>query len=258
MLDQITPLVLTYNEAPNIARTLSKLAWARRVVVIDSGSNDGTLEILGQNANVEVHRRAFDTFAAQCNFGLSLVTTPWVLSLDADYVMSDDLVKEVSRLMPPSQVVGYRARFAYCVHGHRLRGTLYPPRTVLYRVADAHYENIGHSHRVVVSGEIRQLTGMVDHDDRKSLGRWMESQRRYAGREVAYLMASNPAELGWVDRLRLKMWIAPLVSIPYVLIARGCIFDGWPGWYYAFQRAYAETLMALEIMDHRLEARSDR
>ena len=45
-LDQVTPLLLTYNEEPNIARTLAPLHWARRIVVIDSGSTDRTLELI--------------------------------------------------------------------------------------------------------------------------------------------------------------------------------------------------------------------
>lgn len=42
MLDQITPLILTYNEEPNIGRVLERLTWAREVVVLDSGSTDRT------------------------------------------------------------------------------------------------------------------------------------------------------------------------------------------------------------------------
>jgi glycosyltransferase involved in cell wall biosynthesis len=45
MLDEITPLIITHDEAPNIARTLDKLVWARRIVVIDSGSTDDTVRI---------------------------------------------------------------------------------------------------------------------------------------------------------------------------------------------------------------------
>ena len=82
--DQITPLIITYNEAPNICRTLGKLLWAQRIVVIDSGSTDGTVEILRGYPQVEVIQRPFINAASQCNFGLTQVVSPWVLSLDAD------------------------------------------------------------------------------------------------------------------------------------------------------------------------------
>ena len=83
---EITVLIITYNEARNIERVLSKLGWAQRILVVDSGSTDGTLELLAAHANVDVVHRPFDTFADQCNFGLQQVWTPWALSLDADYV----------------------------------------------------------------------------------------------------------------------------------------------------------------------------
>ena len=92
MLDQITPLILTYNEDPNINRTLKKLTWAKRIIIIDSFSDDATLEILGQYPQVELFQRKFDTHGAQWNFGLGKITTDWVLSLDADYILSDQLI----------------------------------------------------------------------------------------------------------------------------------------------------------------------
>ena len=64
LLDVITPVILTYNEAPNIGRTLSKLSWAKRMVVIDSGSTDATLEIVRATPRTEVIYRPFDNFAS--------------------------------------------------------------------------------------------------------------------------------------------------------------------------------------------------
>ena len=93
-LDDITPLLITHDEIANIQRTLAKLSWARRVVVIDSGSTDGTLELLSKDPRVEVIHRPFDSFAEQCNFGLTKIPTPWVLSMDADYRLSDALIAE--------------------------------------------------------------------------------------------------------------------------------------------------------------------
>jgi glycosyltransferase involved in cell wall biosynthesis len=46
MLDHVTPVLLTHNEVQNITRTLSHLAWAKDIVVVDSGSTDGTLAVL--------------------------------------------------------------------------------------------------------------------------------------------------------------------------------------------------------------------
>ena len=95
MLDQITPLILTHNELSNIERTLSKLAWAKRIVVIDSFSTDGTLDILRCDPRVAVFTHEFVDFAGQCNFGLTQIESAWVLSLDADYELSDELLDEL-------------------------------------------------------------------------------------------------------------------------------------------------------------------
>ncbi len=252
MLDDITPLVITYNEAPNIARTLDRLLWARRIVVIDSGSTDETLEIVRSYPQAEVIHRSFDDFASQCNFGITQVATAWVLSLDADYELSEALVTELRNLRPVETIVGYRARFIYRVYDRPLRGTLYPPRTVLYRKHKASYRNEGHGHRVVITGEIAPLSAVIFHDDRKPLARWIASQQRYACREAEHLLASDPKALGRTDRIRLAAWPAPAAVFIYTLIFKGCLLDGWRGWYYALQRLLAETMIALEIIDRRL------
>jgi hypothetical protein len=51
-------------------------------------------------------------------------------------------------------------------------------------------------------------------------------------------------------------WPAPLAVFFYTLLIKGCVFDGWPGWYYVLQRAFAEILIALEIIDRRLRGNS--
>ena len=153
VVDDITVLILTYNEAPNIGRTLQQLTWAKQILVVDSGSTDETISIVGQYRQATVLMRPFDDFAAQCNFGLSNISSEWVLSLDADYELSADLERELKQLIPPNDVVGYSTKFIYRVYGHSLRATLYPPRTVLYRRSRAQYRNEGHGHRVTIDGQ---------------------------------------------------------------------------------------------------------
>lgn len=252
MIDAITPLLITLDEAPNIARTLDMLSWARRIVVVDSGSVDGTLEILAQYPQVDRFDRPFDSFAGQCNYGLAQIRTEWVLSLDADYELSEELVRELSNLRQLESVAGFRASFVYRINGRALRGNLYPPRIVLHRVGGAHYQNVGHGHQVVISGEVRALIGVIYHDDRKPLSRWLVSQQRYAQLEADYLLNAAPQSLSTSARIRRMAWPAPVLVFLYALIVKRCLLDGWRGWYYALQRLLAETLIALEIIDQRL------
>jgi glycosyltransferase involved in cell wall biosynthesis len=255
MLEDVTPLIITYNEESNIGRTLERLGWARRIVVIDSGSGDKTLEIVRSYPQAEVIHRQFDNFAEQCNFGNAQATTPWVLSLDADYELSGEFVTELRDLDPDTGIGGYRARFIYRVYGRPLRGTLYPPRVVLYRREQAYYQNEGHGHRVVVPGKIHPLSSVIFHDDRKPLARWFNSQLRYAREEADYLIEENRKSLRTADKIRLAALPSPLLVFLYTLLVKGCLLDGWAGWYYALQRFLAEALISLEIIDRRLRGK---
>ena len=259
-LGNVTAMILTYNEAPNIDRTLSKLGALRRIIVIDSGSNDGTQEIIARHGNAEVFVRAFDNFAGQCNFGLALarLDTDWVLALDADYVMSDDLLNELAMLVPPDDVVGYRAHFRYAIFGHAIRSGVYPAHVVLLRKQRAHYAQNGHSQKVVVDGQIEDLSACIYHDDRKPLARWLESQKSYAGHEADHLEQDARGTLRWQDRIRLMVGVAPPLMFLYVYLIRGGFLDGRHGLYYALQRAYAELLLSLELLDRRLRPRAGR
>jgi hypothetical protein len=172
--------------------------------------------------------------------------------MDADYEMSDRLVEELLNLREMEEVAGYRASFVYRIHGRPLRGTLYPPRIVLYRAKSARYANEGHGHRVVVSGEVRALRGVIYHDDRKPLWRWLASQQSYARLEADYLLTADAGVLSASDRLRRMAWPAPIVVFFYVLIVKGGLFDGWPGWFYTVQRVLVEFMIALELIDRRL------
>ncbi len=255
--ESLTAVVLTRDEAPNITRCLEKLRWVPRVLVVDSFSTDETATIAGRFANTEVVQRAFDSFAGQCNHALQLVGTEWVLSLDADYAVSEELRDEILRLSPPD-AAGYRAAFTYCIHGRPLRGTLYPARTVLYRRPCARYEDSGHGHKVRINGRVEDLKGRILHDDRKPFSRWLRNQISYARQEADYLESARGEELGVVDKLRRAIIPAPLAVGFYALLVKLCVLDGWPGWHYTMQRVLAEVLISLELVDRRLGRNSQR
>lgn len=247
----VTPLVLTWNEAPNISRCLQRLAWAERVLVLDSGSTDETAPLVRQFPNAELHERVFDDHTTQWNHGLDLARTPWVLALDADYVLPEGFADEIRSLEPGGDHDAYFARFRYCIGGRPLRGALYPPRAVLFRKDRCHYVPDGHTQKLHIPGSAGMLRSMIDHDDRKPLSRWFVSQDHYAKLEAVKLWNTSASDLRLQDRLRLTMVAAPVATFFYCLFVKGLIFDGWRGWFYTWQRVMAEVMLALRLLERK-------
>ena len=250
-LGQVTPVVLTFNEAPNIGRSLERLRDFSEVLVIDSGSTDETLNIVATFSNARIVHRPFDSFSGQWNFALREcgVETEWLLALDADYLLGDDILDELAELDPPDNVVAYRIAFDYAVFGRKLSSTLYPPLLALYRHAQVSYVQDGHCMRAQFTGDSGELRHRIVHDDRKPLSRWLASQAKYADQEAELLLQRNFSDLRVQDKLRRMMVITPWLVPLYVLIIGRAFFDGWPGWYYALHRGIAEAVLALRLME---------
>lgn len=253
MID-ITVVILTFNEAPNLARTLGRVSWAKDVVVVDSGSTDDTREIAARHPNVRVFVRAFTSHADQWNYGLTGtgITSEWVLALDADFVLPEAAIDELARLTPDPGTGGYRAPFRYCINGRPLRGAAYPPVVVLYRRAGATYVQDGHTQRVAVTGRIEPLAAPIFHDDRKALRHWLASQIRYQELEADKLTSVPMSSLNLVDRARRLIVVAPPAMFCYCYFLRGGVLDGTAGLYYALQRTAAELILSLNLVERML------
>jgi glycosyltransferase involved in cell wall biosynthesis len=256
---EVTALILTFDEEENVGRTLQTLVWVSHVVIIDSFSTDRTIELArASHPSVQIVQRAFDTHAAQWNFGLEQVRTPWALALDADYQLPPEFAAEVSRLEPTPDMSGYEAEFAYCIFGRPLRATLYPPHTVLFRKDRGRYIDEGHTQALRLPGNVRRLNSRILHDDRKPLSRWIAAQDRYLIIEARHLLTARAQELSAPDRLRKRIFFAPVALFFYLLFGKGLILDGWRGWYYVCQRTIAEMLLSLRLLTEREGLESDR
>jgi hypothetical protein len=144
---------------------------------------------------------------------------------------------------------GYFAPFKYCVFGKPLRGTLLPPREVLFKREKAVYFDDGHTQRLRVNGKSGMLSSYIYHDDRKPLSRWLWAQDRYLIIETKKLLETPDQELSFGDRIRRQKILAPFVILFYCLILNKGILDGWAGCYYAFQRMLAEILLSIRLIE---------
>ncbi len=106
MKPSISVFIITFNEEKIIAQCLEKLSWANEIVVVDSGSTDNTVAICEKyKAKVVFH--AFENFGKQKQFALNQTQNNWVLSLDADEVLSDELIKEIQNIDFSNEYAGF-------------------------------------------------------------------------------------------------------------------------------------------------------
>lgn len=242
-------LILTKNEEPNLKRVLDQLTWLEKVVIVDSYSTDATLEIAASYPNVAVVQRPFDSFAVQCNYGLRLLDSEWVLSLDADYVLTDDFIAETRNYVNTGDKAAYATEFKFMVFGKPLLKDNTTPRPVLFRKDCGSYFDDGHAHRLLLKGESGSYSAYILHDDRKSLSRWLSNQDGYSVKECYKLMHPDAGGLPLSGKIRKTKVLAPFMVFFYSLFVKGLIFNGWRGWHYVLQRTMVEIVIALRLIE---------
>jgi glycosyltransferase involved in cell wall biosynthesis len=257
MFEHITPVILTHNEEQNIARTMSKLFWAKDIVVVDSGSTDATLAMLTKFPDVRIFNRRFDTHANQWRYAIeeTQIATDWILRLDADYQLSDALVSEVARLDPNTAVSAYRIGFDYAIFSHKLLSSLYPPNTILLRRNRFLVWDKGHTEAWDVNGPTATLSARIIHDDWKPTRQWLTGQVRYMQREFDWLRERRAGLVNW---LRLTPPLMPVAVFLYCLFGKGLIMNGRAGIFYALQRMVSEAVLSLFILEAKLRQRAAR
>ncbi len=248
-MTEVTPLILTWNEEPNLRRCLERLRWAREVVILDSGSTDATASIAAEFPNIKFLVRPFDDHTTQWNFGVDATTTNWILSLDCDYVLCPGFEGELAQIPDNTPCDAFHASFRYLIYGKPLRASLYPPRTVLFRKDRCRYVPDGHTQILSIPGQTASLSTRIDHDDRKPLSRWFSSQDKYARLEADKL--TSLTQLSLQDRIRRTMILGPVFVFVYTLLIRRTLFDGLHGWFYALQRTLAEIMLAMRLLEKR-------
>ena len=97
--NKLTALIITLNEEKNIRDLMHNLDFADEIIVVDSFSTDKTLEILKEFSNVNVYQHQFNNFSEQRNIAIDYATNEWVLFIDADERISNDLRQEIQDIL---------------------------------------------------------------------------------------------------------------------------------------------------------------
>ena len=260
-------LVLTFNEELNVGDCLESVRWCDDVLVLDSFSSDGTVEIARQYG-VRVVQRKFDNYAAQRNFGLGQpFKYPWILMLDADERVPPDLhaeLLEATRGASP-EVALFRMRRRDHLFGRWIKGASGYPTWFgrLARAGRVHVERPineeYHAH-----GELRDLRGHLDHFPfNKGIDAWIAKHDRYSSMEARLRLDGAASRLRWPDLLQrdadrrrravkalaYRLPFRPLVMFIALYFFRGGLFEGRAGLTFCVLRAWYEFAIDCKLIE---------
>ena len=166
-LPTVACVVITKNEEANIQDCLNSVRWADELVVVDAESRDKTVE-LARACGAKVSVRPWPGFGLQKNFGMRQALSDWILILDADERVTEELRGEVKTCLAGWRLgapVAYRIPRRNFFYGAWVRGGgVYPDYQVrLFRRGIARYNDVAVHENLIVDGEIGTLAGHLDH-----------------------------------------------------------------------------------------------
>lgn len=259
MKSDITAIILTKNEEVNIRRCIRSLDdFVKRIIVVDSGSTDATIQI-AQEEGAEIYRHPFKHYADQFNWALDHINiyTVWIYRIDADEAITPELKEELKiecQAHAQDEVNGFLMKHKLFFMGRYLtHGGVYPfIKMTVFKTDSARFENRAMGEHVVLkTGTAIQLKNDCLHYDCKSLTAYIEKHNSYSDREVydyhmrqefqqssLYKKAEITRKLrdGFYYKLpkffraRLYFWYRYYIKLGFL--------DGTPGKIYALIQAY--------------------
>ena len=255
----LTVIVLTLNEHLHIRRCIESVqGLAQRVVVVDSGSTDDTVQI-ASSLGATVLEHPFVNHAMQLNWALNHapIDTEWVMRLDADEYPDDALRAALPAALRQSgaDVAGFEVRRPTTFLGRRIEhGGMAPWQLRIWRRGQARCEERWmDEHMALAAGQVWRLPGRIVDHNLKTLSWWVEKHNRYASREAVDLLllrvaGNKPASTSLNRQARIRRWLKVRVYAHLPLGVRPFLF-----WIYrlVFQLGFLDG--ARGLMFHTLQ-----
>jgi glycosyltransferase involved in cell wall biosynthesis len=220
----VSAVLITRNAAGQLAPCLDSLAFCDEIVIVDCGSDDGTVA-MARGRGVRVIESSWRGFGPQKQFAVEQASHDWVLCVDADERVSDSLRAAILAVLPAPTFGAYR--FARCNRfmGRYLRhGEGYPDWSLrLFDRRRARWSADAVHEKVVAEGEVGTLAGDLLHDSAESLEAYLAKQNSYSSLAAEAALAAGK-RAGVVQLL-----LSPVARFVKFYVLRLGFLDGLPG-----------------------------
>lgn len=257
----LTVIILTYNESIHIERAIKNVSnWSKDIFVLDSGSNDDTV-IIAESLGAKVFTRKFDNYAKQRTYAIKElpITSDWVLFLDADEYLTEELKVEIADTLEHTDKDGFYLKRRFIFMNKWIKyGGYYP--TWILRLFKKDLATIDRemNEHIVVSGKVGYLKKDFTDHNLKGLKSWIQKHKKYAEFEAIELINKrrvDPLADIFGNQTQRKRWIRyyiwnnippfirPIVFFVYKIIFMLGILDGPRGWLYHFMHGFWYKLL---------------
>ena len=226
----LTVVILTKNEEDNIAHCLNSVhGWVDETIVVDDESKDKTVEIAKRYADKILHRK-MDVEGIHRNWAYAQAHNEWVLSLDADEMVTEELRDEISKILPNTEYHAFDIPLKNYIGSYWVRyGGWYPGSKLrLFMKGRFKYEEVGVHPRVFLDGETGHLTKDIVHKGYPDFEHFLGSLNRQTTLE-----AKKWIETGRKMSLGRALWRA-LDRFPRSFFSKRGYKDGFIGFMIAF------------------------
>lgn len=178
---KLSVIIITKDEEKNIGDCLKSVEWADEIVVLDSGSSDRTVEI-SKRYTEKVYETDWPGFGVQKNRALDKASNEWVLSIDADERVTEELKNEVIGTLTSATKSGYEIPrlSSYCGRFMRHGGWWPDPVLRLFRKETGKFTNSLIHEKLIVEGDIGRLTNHFVHYTFRDLDKVLDTVNRYS------------------------------------------------------------------------------
>jgi (heptosyl)LPS beta-1,4-glucosyltransferase len=216
----IASITITKNEERSIAACLDSLKWVDELIVVDAESADRTVELV-KACTPRVFVRAWPGYGPQKNFAMEQATADWVLIVDADERVTDELREEILALLKaPGPAAAYRSPRRNFYDGRWIRGAgQYPdPQLRLVRRARGRYNDLPVHEHLEVEGPVGDLTGHLDHHTHPTVASHELKIERYSTLAAEERIKSGNPDAAWYHLLVNPAW----TFVKFFLFRGGC------------------------------------
>ncbi len=232
-MPRLSAIIITKNEAANIADCLDSLAFCDERIVVDGGSTDDTARIAQAKGAQVVSAPQWRGFGPQKNLALSQAKGDWVLSLDADERVSAALAEEIKRAIADGRADGYEMprRSSFCGRPMRFSGW-YPDYVLrLFRRGKARFSDAAVHERVICDGKVARLREPLMHFPVMRLEDALSRMDRYST-AGADMLAASGRRVSFMSGILHGLW-----TFLRGYIFRGGFLDGREGFLLAVANA---------------------